>query len=197
MWGPKDEDLAEALGISCATLYLWRKEHPEFLEAIYKGRLAHDSGLIVDALSKLAFGYEYYEEVYDAEKMGPDPNDPKNPNKQVKGQVIKLKKQKGPNVRAIGLIVVNRYHWETMRRIAEGAEEPPPSPPGRPALPAETGKQELVEAPEIARLGVEIMENRHQTKIYVESEVKDGQEKTESEREERTGATDRGQNPAN
>ena len=200
-WGPNDADLAEALGISCATLYNWKKQFPKFLESVSGGKLQHDAALVVTALQKSAFGYKYEEEFYDPAGEHPDP---KNPKVMLKGAIYKLKKIKHPDPRALALIVLNRYGWQTMRKIAETSVDAE----AQAKLPAgptpETGKQELVEAPEIARLGLEIMENRHGTKIHVESEVKDGQEKTESEvkdgqekteseREERTGRTDGGQ----
>ena len=169
-WGADRECLAKALGISLATLYDWEKQHPEFLEAVRQGSAEHDDEVVERSLLRLCKGFQTTKRVY--------AKDLKN--------FVDIEINVPPDVRAIALWQANRNRW----RIGAGWQLGP-------GLPAETGKQELVEALEIARLGVEIMENRHQTKIHVESEVKDGQEKTESEREERTGATDRGQNPAN
>jgi len=169
-WGADRECLAKALGISLATLYDWEKQHPEFLEAVRQGSAEHDDEVVETSLLRLCKGFQTTKRVY-----AKDLNN-----------FVDIEINVTPDVRAIARCQANRNRW----RIGAGWQLGP-------GLPAETGKQELVEALEIARLGVEIMENRHQTKIHVESEVKDGQEKTESEREERTGATDRGQNPAN
>ena len=57
----KDDDLAEALGISVSTLKNWRKKYPEFLAAIKEGKEQVDRQ-VEDALLKVCLGYDYEKE---------------------------------------------------------------------------------------------------------------------------------------
>jgi hypothetical protein len=56
--GATDEQLADFFGVSPATLYVWKDAHPEFLEAITRGKLAADAE-IAQALFHRAKGYEH------------------------------------------------------------------------------------------------------------------------------------------
>ncbi len=56
--GATDEQLAELLEISVATLYNWKIEHPDFLEAIRAGKEIADSQ-IAEALFHRARGYSH------------------------------------------------------------------------------------------------------------------------------------------
>lgn len=67
--GLSDEQVAENMGISTATLYQWQKDYPEFSEAIKKGRevvVRH----LENTLIKRASGYEYEEINYFQDKGG-------------------------------------------------------------------------------------------------------------------------------
>lgn len=53
-----DTDLAELLGVSEATLNNWKKEHPEFLESIKRGKDVADDK-VEKALYDRALGYSH------------------------------------------------------------------------------------------------------------------------------------------
>lgn len=59
--GATDEELAAHFGISCATLYEWKKRYPEFSEAIKRGKRPADKE-IAHALFQRARGAEWVEE---------------------------------------------------------------------------------------------------------------------------------------
>ena len=61
--GMRDTEIAGALKIDEATLYRWKNEHPEFCEAIKRGRDRYDTEVVEKALQQRAAGYEYNEEV--------------------------------------------------------------------------------------------------------------------------------------
>jgi len=54
--GLTNDQLAENFEICVATLHNWRNEHPEFLDAIKKGRAAADA-TVASSLYKRAHGY--------------------------------------------------------------------------------------------------------------------------------------------
>ena len=55
--GATDEELAEFLGIAVSTLNKWKTEHPEFMEAIKKGKVISDFK-VVNSLYKRAIGFK-------------------------------------------------------------------------------------------------------------------------------------------
>jgi transposase-like protein len=59
--GATDKELAEFFGIAESTLYEWKKEYPEFSEAIKKGKAPADAQ-IATALFNRANGAEWVEE---------------------------------------------------------------------------------------------------------------------------------------
>lgn len=56
--GAVDKDLAEAFGVSIATIKIWRGEHPDFAEACAIGKEAADD-MVERALFHRAIGYEH------------------------------------------------------------------------------------------------------------------------------------------
>lgn len=58
--GLTDEQIAHNMGISIATLYNWKKEHLEILEALKRGKAVVDR-MVENALLKRALGYSYKE----------------------------------------------------------------------------------------------------------------------------------------
>jgi hypothetical protein len=56
-----DEQIAQAIGIGVSTLYKWKNEHPEIVEALKAGKDEVDN-LVEAALLQRAQGYEYTEE---------------------------------------------------------------------------------------------------------------------------------------
>lgn len=61
MLGSDNERLAKLFGVCDATIYNWMREHPEFLEAIKKGREDADNAVAI-SLFKRATGYSHPEE---------------------------------------------------------------------------------------------------------------------------------------
>lgn len=55
-----NKEIADRLGISASTFYHWRKEHPEFCEALNEGKEVVDAK-VEKALLTRALGYEYDE----------------------------------------------------------------------------------------------------------------------------------------
>lgn len=66
--GLTDEQIAHNMGISVATLYNWKNEHLEILEALKSGKEVVDRQ-VENALLKRALGYEY-EEVSEKYELG-------------------------------------------------------------------------------------------------------------------------------
>ena len=58
--GLVDEQIANNMGISCATLYEWKNRFPEIAEALKKGKEVVDIE-VENALLKRALGYDYDE----------------------------------------------------------------------------------------------------------------------------------------
>lgn len=65
--GATDLEIADFFEIAESTLYLWKKEHTEFSEAIKRGKLTADAE-VANSLFKRANGYQYDEVTY--EKIG-------------------------------------------------------------------------------------------------------------------------------
>ena len=61
--GATDDEISGALKIDRATLYRWKNSHPEFCDAIKRGRDRYDTEVVEKALRQRAAGYDYIEEV--------------------------------------------------------------------------------------------------------------------------------------
>lgn len=57
IYGSTDEQIAEFLKVNIDTIYEWKKVHPQFSEAIKKGKDAYDSKEVETSLLKRAKGY--------------------------------------------------------------------------------------------------------------------------------------------
>jgi hypothetical protein len=55
--GAIDEELADFFGVSVATIYNWKKEHPAFLEATVAGKMKADAE-VAHSLYRIATGHE-------------------------------------------------------------------------------------------------------------------------------------------
>jgi hypothetical protein len=60
--GLTDEQLATAFGVSKDTIYEWKNVHPEFSDAIKKGKDDFDSGTVEKSLLHRALGYSHPED---------------------------------------------------------------------------------------------------------------------------------------
>ncbi|SBA69470.1 homeo-like domain protein [Staphylococcus aureus] len=88
--GLTDEQIARNLGVSKHTLIKWKKNIPDFLDAIKKGKEVSDYEL-ENALHKRAVGYYYEEETVTN-----------------KGEVVKIKKYEHANPTSIIFALKNR-----------------------------------------------------------------------------------------
>ncbi|HCT8951500.1 TPA: helix-turn-helix domain-containing protein [Staphylococcus aureus] len=88
--GLTDEQIARNLGVSKHTLIKWKKNIPDFLDAIKKGKEVSDYEL-EDALHKRAVGYYYEEETVTN-----------------KGEVVKIKKYEHANPTSLIFALKNR-----------------------------------------------------------------------------------------
>jgi len=74
-----DNKLAKLFGVCKATITNWKRDHPEFLASVHKGKREFDTDKVADAMLKRALGYKYKEVT---KEMGfdpisePDPDDP-------------------------------------------------------------------------------------------------------------------------
>jgi len=59
--GYTDVQLAAKFGIGKTQLYVWKREYPEFAEAIKRGKEGFDTRVVESSLLKRATGYEYDE----------------------------------------------------------------------------------------------------------------------------------------
>lgn len=60
--GAIDDEIADFFGISVATLNVWKKKHPEFMESLTRGRVRADTD-VTFSLYQRATGYHCVEEV--------------------------------------------------------------------------------------------------------------------------------------
>ncbi|HHW6000794.1 TPA: helix-turn-helix domain-containing protein [Staphylococcus aureus] len=88
--GLTDEQIARNLGVSKHTLIKWKKNIPDFLDAIKKGKEVSDYEL-ENALHKRAVGYYYEEETVTN-----------------KGEVVKIKKYEYANPTSLIFALKNR-----------------------------------------------------------------------------------------
>ncbi|HDC7494094.1 TPA: helix-turn-helix domain-containing protein [Staphylococcus aureus] len=88
--GLTDEQIARNLGVSKHTLIKWKKNIPDFLDAIKKGKEVSDYEL-ENALHKRAVGYYYEEETVT-----------------YKGEVVKIKKYEHANPTSLIFALKNR-----------------------------------------------------------------------------------------
>ena len=95
-----DEEIAGELGICIATLYNWEKAHPEFLEAIKKGKKPTDAKA-EQSLFQRVTGYEYKERKLTAIRD-------ENTGKMVPYKVETFEKHMPPDVGAAFIWLKNR-----------------------------------------------------------------------------------------
>lgn len=68
--GATDIKLAKLFNVVKATIYNWKKDFPDFKEAIQLGRDEYDSEIVENNLLKRATGYKYMETATDLDKNG-------------------------------------------------------------------------------------------------------------------------------
>lgn len=113
-FGATDEQIAKALGVSDATLYTWKKEHAEFLEAISQAKVVFDTKHVESSILACAQGYWYQEEIYDKDS----------------GQIVRLWRYNKPDIKAQALWMSNRQHWRLPLPAGARGSGPAALPPG-------------------------------------------------------------------
>ena len=113
-------EMGQELGVSIRTVENWMDQHPEFKEAIQRGK-SSDVEAVESALLKLALGFTFTEEKI----VG---NQPEN------REIIKIQKYLPPNVNAIRFYLTNRKpeDWKEKQEIVAtiaNIEIEPPAPP--------------------------------------------------------------------
>lgn len=88
--GLTNREIAKRIGISHQTFYVWQKEHPEFAEAVARGKEVPDA-LVEKALFRAALGFKYTEE-----QMTPT------------GKVVEVERYQAPNTTAMIYYLKNR-----------------------------------------------------------------------------------------
>lgn len=99
--GLTDEQIAKNIGVSKHTLIKWKKNIPDFLDAIKKGKEVSDYEL-ENALHKRAIGYYYEEETVTN-----------------KGDVVKIKKYEHANPTSLIFALKNRLPHKYRDKIEQ------------------------------------------------------------------------------
>jgi len=103
--GFTDVKLAKLFGVAKQTIYNWKREHPEFLDSIIRGKDEFDVAKAEECLLKRVTGYRYTE-------VTRERND--------QGQMVvskKVGKHIPPDVKAITFFLINRSRDGRWRRI--------------------------------------------------------------------------------
>jgi hypothetical protein len=111
-YGLTDQGLADVFDVEPSTLAKWKKDVPDFSEAVRAGKAIFDNAVVVQAAMKLITGFEYQEQV-----LGPG------------GVAVTLKKFCHPNTRVFELWMRNRQGWRindlaTTIKVTEPEESP-------------------------------------------------------------------------
>lgn len=126
--GFSDLKLAKLFGVAKSTINNWKKDHPEFLDSIKKGKEAHDTERVRGSLLKRATGFAYTETTKEPMLV----RDPET--KEVTGtklQVTKrVRKTVAPETAACAIWLFNRdrKNWTNPRNIQPPVNENKPEP---------------------------------------------------------------------
>lgn len=106
--GATDEILCEKLRIGKDTLYKWKREKPQFKEALKESKEEVDLQ-VENALLRNALGYEYYEDTVTN-----------------KGEVVRIKRHKPPNTTAQIFWLKNRKprEWREKQEMEHSGAVP-------------------------------------------------------------------------
>lgn len=102
IFGAGDEELATYFGVCKTTIYNWRRQFPEFDEAVERGKLEVDVEVAYEGLYKNAVGYTYTDTYVTVDNKGQE-------------HVIEYTKKVPPNYQAA-------LKWLTIRRRGLWAE---------------------------------------------------------------------------
>jgi hypothetical protein len=112
--GAEVDQVAEVLGVATSTVYNWMNDHPEFLEAINKGRELDDNINVEGTLLKRALGYTVDENTFEYQEVLDQDGKPSSEREKV---LIKtVTKEVLPDVKALTTWLCNRMpdRWRPM-----------------------------------------------------------------------------------
>jgi hypothetical protein len=112
--GFTDKKLAKLFGVCEATIYNWKNSHPEFLEAIKRGKDAFDVSTAEDCLQKRIKGYSYTEVTQEAS--------PLTGNLEI---TKKVTKKVGPDPKSLIFFLTNRNpeRWPGTKRVEHSIDK--------------------------------------------------------------------------
>lgn len=106
--GTLDEDVAQFFGVAVSTVYEWKKAHPEFSEAIKRGK-AHTDRKVVEKLIDRAVGASYMQQKeVKLKTVTYDPKTFKKVSEDERVEVVTLEMTAPPDTQAIALFLHNR-----------------------------------------------------------------------------------------
>lgn len=127
--GFTDIGLAKLFNVCKATITIWKREHPEFGDAIRQGKESFDTNYVEKALLKRALGYSYEEVIHEAGREGklvPTRKIQKHLAGDVKAQIFWLRnrnRKRWPDTdRHEGAMNINLTH-EEMLNMLDGHSE--------------------------------------------------------------------------
>jgi hypothetical protein len=104
--GADVSQVAEILNVAPSTIYLWMNEHPEFMEAINRGRELYDNINVEGTLLKRALGYTAEEQTFEHQEVIGEDGKPTNETRRV--LVRTVTKHIVPDTKAITTWLGNR-----------------------------------------------------------------------------------------
>lgn len=111
--------VAMVLDVSRDTIYRWMAQHPEFQDAIKRGRELYDSISVEGALLKSALGFPYTERTYERQEVLVKKGEGDEPDETEFQEVLvkRVEKHMAPNVASIIMWLQNRMpeRWKNMK----------------------------------------------------------------------------------
>ena len=104
--GTLDEDVAQFFGVAVSTIYEWKKAHPEFSEAIKRGKAETDHK-VVEKLIDRAIGAKFYQDKEIKLKSIQYQNG-KKVSEEERFEIVRLEGQAPPDTQALALYLHNR-----------------------------------------------------------------------------------------
>lgn len=114
--GATDRQIADALDVSVETINIWKRDIPEFLQAIRSGKTAADAR-IARSLFERAEGFEFVDE--ESHRL-------KNADGSERVEVVKVTRRVPPDTRAAQYWLNNRRRgdWRDVQHLAGDAANP-------------------------------------------------------------------------
>lgn len=125
--GTLDEDVAQFFGVVVSTIYEWKKAHPEFSEAIKRGKAETDKK-VVEKLIDRAMGAKFYQDKEIKLKTVHYENG-KKVSEDERFEIVRLEGKAPPDTQAIGLFLHHRrsdlFKQKQSLELSADKEAPP------------------------------------------------------------------------